>query len=78
MAAPRDPRLSNEALARAVRILSTPGPADGLEAIEAGIIHTNLDTNALVLVRPGGTTKTLVQDPPCMARQPRIGQGGEL
>jgi len=62
-AALRDPQISKEELARAVQVVGTPGPADGLEATEAGIIHTSLEANALVLVRPDGSTKTLVQDP---------------
>jgi hypothetical protein len=59
----RDPKISKEELTHSVQVIGTPGPADGLEATDAGVIHTSLEANALVLVRPDGTTKTLVQDP---------------
>jgi sugar lactone lactonase YvrE len=78
-AALRDPRISKAELARAVQVVGTPGPADGLEATEAGILHTSLEANALVLVRPDGTTKTLVQDPRlAWPDSLAFGQEGEL
>jgi sugar lactone lactonase YvrE len=78
-AALRDPKISKEELARAVQVVGTPGPADGLETTAAGIIHTSLEANALVLVRPDGTTKTLVQDPRlAWPDSLAFGEGGEL
>ncbi|HET9931064.1 MAG TPA: L-dopachrome tautomerase-related protein [Polyangiaceae bacterium] len=60
----RSPRFSNDDRARWVQVVGTLGPADGLATMADGsIIHTSLEANALVLVRPDGTTKTLVQDP---------------
>jgi sugar lactone lactonase YvrE len=75
----RDPKISKDELARAVQVVGTPGPADGLEATDAGILHTSLETNAIDLVRPDGTTKTLVQDPRlAWPDSLAFGQGGDL
>ncbi|APR80709.1 Gluconolactonase [Minicystis rosea] len=59
----RDPKTSAAALAAAVTVVGKPGPADGLEALPSGIVHTSLEENALTLVRPDGTTKQIIKDP---------------
>lgn len=61
-AALRDASLSEAALGTKVEKVGEPGPADGLEADAAGILHTSLEANAVRRFAWDGTVEVLAQD----------------